>query len=75
MTHTEIALSLIGLTRETLGITAYNSIMKSIFMSEYSAIETYYSCLKKIRKFFKIKNDEKNELNSTDSSDNNNSDK
>ena len=74
MTHTEIALSLIGLTRETLGTIAYNSIMKSIFMSEYSAIETYYSCLKKIRKFFKIKNGEKNELNSTDSSDNNNSD-
>ena len=48
--------------------------MKSLFMSEYSVIESYYSCLKKTRKFFKIKNDEKNELNSTDSSDNNNSD-
>lgn len=73
MTHTEIALSLIGLTRETLGIIAYNSIMKSIFMSEYTVLESYYACLQKTRKCFKIKDDDKNDLNSTDSSDNNNS--
>ena len=75
MTHKEVALSLIGLMRETLGLIAYNNVLKSIFMRENIDIQSYYSCLKKIRKCFKI-NDNTNhsDTGSTDSNSDNNSD-
>ena len=75
MTHKEVALSLIGLMRETLGLIAYNNVLKSIFMRENADIQSYYSCLKKIRKCFKI-NDNTNhsDTGSTDSNSDNNSD-
>ena len=75
MTHKEVALSLIGLMRETLGLIAYNNVLKSIFMRENTDIQSYYSCLKKIRKCFKI-NDNTNhsDTGSTDSNSDNNSD-
>ena len=72
MNHKEVALSLIGLMRETLGLMAYNNILKSIFMSQNDDIQSYYTCLKKIRKCFKI-NDHTNhsDSGSTDSNSDN----
>ena len=74
MTHKEIALSLIGLIRETLGLIAYNNILKSIFMNENINIQSYYACLKKLRKCFKIKYENEHTYSSTDSNSDNNSD-
>lgn len=74
MTHKEIALSLIGLIRETLGLIAYNNILKSIFMNENTDIQSYYACLKKLRKCFKIKDENEHAYSSTDSNSDNNSD-
>ena len=47
MTQKEIALALIGLIRETLGLPAYNNILKYIFMNESTDIQCYYVCLKR----------------------------
>ena len=75
MTHKEIALSLIGLMRETLGLIAYNNILKCIFMSENTDIQSYCTSLKKIRKCFKINDDSNHsDSGSTDSNSENNSD-
>ena len=74
MTHKEIALSIIGLIRETLGLIAYNNILKSIFMNENTDIQSYYACLKKLRKCFKIKVENEHTSSSTDSNSDNNSD-
>ena len=74
MTHKEIALSISGLIREILGLIAYNNILKSNFMNENTDIQSYYACLKKLRKCFKIK-DKKELTNSrTDSNPDNNLD-
>ena len=43
-----------GLIRETLGLTPYNDILKNIFMREFADIHNYYTCLKKLRKYFKF---------------------
>jgi hypothetical protein len=56
MTPMEIALSVIGFVRETLGLTAYNNIIKNLFMSS-GDIKRYLSCLTKFRKCFKIQED------------------
>ena len=56
MTPMEIALSVIGFVRETLGLTAYNNILKNIFMSS-GDVKRYLSCLAKFRKCFKIQED------------------
>ena len=70
MTHKEIALSLIGLIREILGLTAYNDILKEIFMNENTDIQSYYVSLKKFAKFFKINDNNNNHSDSsTDSND------
>ena len=71
MTHKEIALALIGLIRETLGLNAYNNILKNIFMNEYTNIQSYYSCLNKLRKFFKIKDDNNHSDSNTDANSDN----
>ena len=70
MTHKEIALSLIGLIREILGLTAYNDILKEIFMNENTDIQSYYVSLKKFATFFKINDNNNNHSDSsTDSND------
>ena len=76
MTHKEIALSLIGLIRETLGLPAYNDILKFIFMFDYNDIHCYYRCLKRFGKFFTIKNNNDNhsDSNTTDSNSDSNCD-
>ena len=56
MTPMEIALSVIGFVRETLGLTAYNDIIKNLFMSS-GDVKRYLSCLTKFRKCFKIQED------------------
>ena len=74
MTHKEIALALIGLIRETLGLPAYNNILKYIFMNESTDIQCYYGCLKRFAKFFTIKNNNNHSDSNTDSNSDNNSD-
>ena len=71
MTNKEIALSIIGLVRETLGLIAYNNILKSLFMNEYTNIQSYYSSLNKLRKFFKIKDDSNHSDSNTDANSDN----
>jgi len=76
MTHKEIALSIIGLIRETLGLISFSKIVNTVFMNDSSDIQNYFICLKKLRKCFKIKDDSKknsdsNESTSDSSSDNN----
>ena len=68
MTPMEIALSVIGFVRETLGLTAYNNILKNIFMSS-GDVKRYLSCLAKFRKCFKIQEDN-NQKNSNSNSNN-----
>lgn len=70
MTHKEIAISIIGLIRETLGLAPYNLIMKSIFMSECSNIQSYFLFLQKLKKFFTIKDDENQNQNNNHSDSN-----
>ena len=69
MTPMEIALSVIGFVRETLGLTAYNNIIKNLFMSS-GDIKRYLSCLTKFRKCFKIQEDNNHncELNNNNKS-------
>lgn len=74
MTHKEIALSIIGLIRETLGLIAYKNNLKNCFMNENTDIQRYYTCLKKLRKCFKIKDENEHTYSSTDSNSDNNSD-
>ena len=74
MTHKEIALSIIGFIRETLGLIPYDKIMKSVFMNECTNIQNYSLCLQKVKKFFKIKEDENQNNNHSDSNTDANSD-
>ena len=53
MTPMEIALSVVGFVRETLGLTAYNNIIKDIYMPR-DDVKRYLICLSKFRKCFKI---------------------
>lgn len=69
MNHKEIALSLIGLVREILGLTAFNDILKEIFMSQNTDIQSYYLCLKKLGKCFKVNENNNHSDSSTDSND------
>ncbi len=74
MTHKEVALSIIGLIRETLGLVPYNKIMKNVFMNECTDVQSYFVCLQKVKKFFKIKDDENQNNNLSDSNTDTNSD-
>jgi len=74
MTHKEIAISIIGLIRETLGLVPYSKIMKDIFMNECKDIQNYSICLQKLKKLFKIKDDENQNNNHSDSNTDANSD-
>ena len=70
MTHKEIAMAIIGLVRETLGLTAFSKFIQIVYMNEFVDIHNYLTCLNKIRKIFKIKVDNNN--NSKHKSHNNN---
>jgi hypothetical protein len=74
MTHKEIAMSIIGFIRETLGLAPYDKIMKSVVMNECMDIQSYSLCLQKVKKFFKIKDDENQNNNHSDSNTDANSD-
>ena len=56
MTQMEIALAVIGFVRETLGLTAYNNILKDLFMP-LEDYKRYLHCLAKFKKYFKIQDD------------------
>jgi len=58
MTKMEIALAIIGFVRETLGLTAYNNIIKDIFIQSGDT-KKYLNCLSKFRKYIKIQDDSK----------------
>ena len=73
MTYKEIALALIGFIRQTLGLIAYNNILKYIFMNEYNDIQKYYHCLQRFGKFFNIKDNNNHSDSNTDSNSDNNS--
>jgi hypothetical protein len=62
MTKMEIALAVIGFVRETLGLTAYNNILKDIFMNGGDE-KKYLNCLSKFRKYFKIQDDSRHNCN------------
>jgi hypothetical protein len=74
MTNKEFALAIVGLIRETLGLVAYNDIIKNTFMSQDTDIQNYYSCLNKLRKCFKILDDSNHSDSNTDENSDNNSD-
>ncbi len=74
MTNKEAVLGIIGLIRETLGLSAYNNILKSIYMNE-NDIQKYYACLNKIRKLFKINDDNNHSDSNTDDNSDNSLDK
>ena len=74
MNPKEVALAIIGLIRETLGLISYNKIIKIVFMSGEIDIQKYLSSLKKIRKCFKIKDNENYNNNQSDSTNDSNSD-
>lgn len=65
MSPKEIAMGIVGLSREILGLNAFNENIQFIFMglSEFddSHIYNYVKCLNKIRKCFKIQIAEDNE--------------
>ena len=71
MTNKEIALSIVGLVRETLGLIAYSNILTSLFMNDFTNIKNYYSCLNRLRKFFKIKDDNNHSDSNTDANSDN----
>ena len=70
MTQMEIALAVIGFVRETLGLTAYNNILKEIFMpcEDY---KRYLHCLAKFKRYFKIQDDANHHHNNNTQSNNN----
>ena len=74
MTNKEFALAIVGLIRETLGLVAYNDIIKNTFMSQDTDIQNYYSYLNKLRKCFKILDDSNHSDSNTDENSDNNSD-
>ena len=74
MTHKEIAIAIIGLVRETLGLTAFSKFIQIVFMNEFVDIHNYLTCLNKIRKIFKIKVDNNNNNSKHKSHNNNHSD-
>ena len=85
MSPKEIAMGIIGLCREILGLSAFNENMQFLFMGinkyDESHIYNYVKCLNKIRKCFKIieeinerENNNMNNNNHSDSTKDSNSD-
>ena len=77
MSPKEIAMGIIGLCREILGLSAFNENMQFLFMGinkyDESHIYNYVKCLNKIRKCFKIIQ-EVNEIENNGGNNNNHSD-
>jgi len=81
-TQKEIAISIIGLIREILGLPSFSKNFQLVFMNEFSDIHNYMSCLNKLKKIFKFKENDKNKNNiasthsdsTTESNSDNNSD-
>ena len=63
MTHKEIALVIIGLIREILGLEAYNNIIRYIFIIDSNDIQKYLKYLNRIKKLFIIKENNANSNN------------
>ena len=83
MSPKEIAVGIIGLTREILGLIAFSKNIQIAFLNEFEDIHNFIKCLNKIRKCFKIKecksdnnniNNNKCVNNSINNSNNNHSD-
>ena len=79
MSPKEIAIGIMGLAREILGLSAFNENIKIVFMDikEYDDIHkyNYLKCLNKIRKCFKIVESNNNmNNNNSDSTKDSNSD-
>ena len=55
MTNKEIALVIIGLILEILGLEAYSNIIKYIFINDQKNIQNHLYYLKKIKRCFVIK--------------------
>ena len=72
MTYKEIALSIIGLIREILGLESYNDIIKNIFMNDCNEAEIYLLCLNKLKKCFKFNNKDNKDNNQQKRSNNKN---
>ena len=72
MTYKEIALSIIGLIREILGLESYNDIIKNFFMNDYNEAEIYLLCLNKLKKCFKFNNKDNKDNNQQKRSNNKN---
>ncbi len=68
-THKEIAISIIGLIRERLGLPAFSNNFQIVFMNEITNMHNYLSCLNRLRKIFKFKENAntKNNIASTQS--------
>ena len=60
MTHKEIALVIIGLVREILGLEAYNNIIRYVFNIDSNDIQKYIKNLNRIKKLFIIKENNAN---------------
>ena len=58
MTHKEIAMAIIGLIREKLGLIAFSKNIQIVFMNEYADIHNYLSCLHRIGKCFRFNVDD-----------------
>ena len=67
MTNKEIALVIIGLIREILGLEAYSNLIKYIFIEDQKSIQNHLYYLRKIKRCFVIK--ESNNRYSNNSSD------
>ena len=78
MTPKEIAMGIVGLCREILGLTAFNENIQFIFMGvnkfDDSHFYSYVKCLNKIRKCFKIQVEEVNDGENNNINNNNHSD-
>ena len=63
MTYKEISLAIIGFVRETLGLETFNNIIKNVFMNDSNDVEIYLLCLDKLKKCFKLINNNKDNNN------------
>ena len=55
MTHKEIALSIIGLIRDILGLEAYNNVIKYVFINDQNNFKKYIDYFNKLKRIFIIK--------------------
>ena len=65
MTKKEIALVIIGLIREILGLEAYSNIIKYIFINDQKSIQKHLYYLNKIKRCFVIKDNNNRNFNNS----------